>query len=157
MNDLIYLFDNIGISTALTVIVIIASVGKMVFDLYDYWTQRLGIRTKKSIEKKQHAEMLELHDVEMREIKSEVYGMSEKISVLGQMIIEMQKKTDVSEQARIKDRISQAYRYYHEKGYWNSMEREAFYDLIRDYENHGGKNSFVHSICEPESYTWKII
>ena len=37
------------------------------------------------------------------------------------------------------------------------MEREAFNDLISDYEAHGGQNSFVHSICEPESQTWNVI
>lgn len=31
------------------------------------------------------------------------------------------------------------------------MEKEAFEDLIADYEAHGGENSFVHSICKPES------
>ena len=56
-----------------------------------------------------------------------------------------------------KDRISQSYRYYHAKGQWNSMEKEAFDGLIRDYESHGGENSFVHSVCEPESCTWKIV
>lgn len=57
----------------------------------------------------------------------------------------------------IKDRISQAYRIYHEKGEWSYMEKESFGDLIRDYEAHGGKNSFVHDTCEPESNLWKVI
>lgn len=31
------------------------------------------------------------------------------------------------------------------------MEKKAFEDLIADYEAHGGENSFVHSVCKPES------
>ena len=69
----------------------------------------------------------------------------------------MEKKTDDSERAKLKDRIAQAYRKHHESGEWTRMDKEAYEGLIRDYEAHGGKNSFVHDICEPESFTWKII
>ena len=69
----------------------------------------------------------------------------------------MQDKNDLQEKARLKDRISQVYRYYHKEQKWTSMEKESFSDLIRSYEASGGKNSFVHSICEPESETWEII
>ena len=41
--------------------------------------------------------------------------------------------------------------------YWNYMEKEALEGLIKQYESHGGKNSFVHSIVEPEMHTWKVI
>ena len=38
-----------------------------------------------------------------------------------------------------------------------SMEKEALEGLIKQYEEHGGKNSFVHSIVEPEMQKWKVI
>jgi len=72
------------------------------------------------------------------------------------MMIEMQKKSDASERARLKDRIGQAYRNYHERGSWSEMEKESFEGLIYDYEQHGGENSFIHSICEPESFYCSI-
>ena len=37
------------------------------------------------------------------------------------------------------------------------MEREALEGLIEQYEAHGGKNSFVHSVVEPEMQIWKVI
>lgn len=69
----------------------------------------------------------------------------------------MEAKSDASELAKLKDRIAQAYRKYHEAGKWTRMDKESYDGLIRDYEAHGGSNSFVHTICEPESYTWEII
>ena len=107
--------------------------------------------------RKKESNLLKKHDEMLNEIVVETKATSDKVSVLGQMIVDMQQKTDASERAKLKDRISQAYRYYHDKGEWNKMEREAFNDLIRDYEAHGGQNSFVHSICEPESQTWNVI
>lgn len=79
------------------------------------------------------------------------------------MLVEMQRKSDESERHKLHDRIGQSYRYYHERfinnapgGVWTKMEKEAFDGLILDYENHGGKNSFVHTVCQPESAQWTI-
>lgn len=116
-----------------------------------------GIKFEWLEKRKKESNLLKKHDEMLNEIVVETKATSDKVSVLGQMIVDMQQKTDASERAKLKDRISQAYRYYHDKGEWNKMEREAFNDLIRDYEAHGGQNSFVHSICEPESQTWNVI
>lgn len=116
-----------------------------------------GIQIKWLETHKKERALLDKHDTMLNQISTEVKAASDKINVLGQMMVDMQQKTDASERAKLKDRISQAYRYYHDKGEWNKMEREAFNDLIRDYEAHGGQNSFVHSVCEPESQTWNVI
>lgn len=115
-----------------------------------------GIKFEWIERRKQDRNLLQKHDTMLNEIAIETKATSDKVTVLGQMMVDMQQKTDASERAKLKDRISQAYRYYHEKGEWNKMEREAFNDLIRDYESHGGQNSFVHSVCEPESQTWNV-
>ena len=60
-------------------------------------------------------------------------------------------------QAELKDRIGQSYRYYHTIGKINDMELEALKDLIKSYENHGGENSFVHTVVQPEMYTWEKV
>ena len=70
---------------------------------------------------------------------------------------ELEEKHRKRIRAEMKDKISQLYRYYHEKQEWNDMEREAFNDLIDEYEDAGGKNSFVHSVVQPESYLWKVV
>lgn len=91
--------------------------------------------------------------------------ISQSIGELKEQVSAMQKSTDERFEendkknkkryrAELKDRISQAYRYYHAKGKINSMELEALEDLIEEYESADGVNSFVHSKVQPEMYTW---
>lgn len=95
--------------------------------------------------------------------EAEMKLTNEKLNLLSQMLLEMKeiqdrvKETaDASKRAELKDRIAQSYRYHSALGRWTKMDEDAFRDLIQDYEAHGGTNSFIHSICEPESYLWKI-
>lgn len=60
-------------------------------------------------------------------------------------------------QAEIKDKIAQLYRRYHSTSAIKAIELESLKDLIRTYEEHGGENSFVHSLVEKEMYTWKVV
>ena len=60
-------------------------------------------------------------------------------------------------QAEIKDKIAQSYRHYNAVKKINHMELEALEDLIVTYEDHGGENSFVHSVVQKEMYTWELI
>lgn len=83
--------------------------------------------------------------------------VNDKLDNLAQVFQDMQKKEDFKERSKLKDRISQAYRYYHKEQKWTEMDKESFNDLIRAYEASGGSNSFVHSVCEPESLTWEVI
>lgn len=92
--------------------------------------------------------------------------LAKSIDVISNKLDEMQRQTDrrfiESEQknnkrirAELKDKISQSYSHYHAVGEINDMEFEALNDLIEEYESAGGKNSFVHTIVQPEMYTWK--
>lgn len=94
--------------------------------------------------------------------------LSESISDISRKIDDMKRNTDErfmeSERknnkrirAELKDKISQSYRYYHEFGKINDMELEALEDLIEEYEEAEGKNSFVHSVVQKEMYTWEKI
>lgn len=60
-------------------------------------------------------------------------------------------------QAEIKDKIAQLYRRYHSTMTIRAIELESLKDLIKTYEEHGGENSFVHSLVEKEMYTWKVV
>ena len=60
-------------------------------------------------------------------------------------------------QAESKDKIAQLYRRYHSTSTIKAIELESLKDLIRTYEEHGGENSFVHSLVEKEMYTWKVV
>ena len=156
MNALQTLFDTWTPNFVMSIFIILLAV-KEIWTLFNWFLDTFGIHTKWYSKRTADKNMLLRHEEKLNEISKEVITTKEKINVLSQMIIDMQNKTDATERARLKDRISQAYRYYHEKGSWNKMEKEAFDDLISDYEAHGGKNSFVHEICEPESCTWQLI
>lgn len=98
-------------------------------------------------------------------IKDTVLDLSQKVDCLSKDLYEMRKIQDNDKLAEYKDKIGRSYRYYNEREYsnenptpyWNHMEKEALEDLIIQYESHGGKNSFVHSIVEPEIEKWKLI
>lgn len=92
--------------------------------------------------------------------------LAEQISEISQKIDNNQKITDErfiqSEEkqnkrvrAELKDKIGRTYRYHHELGRINDMEFEALKDLIEEYEDHGGTNSFVHDTVQPEMYVWE--
>lgn len=114
-------------------------------------TKRLALlENQRSIDVKESIR----HDKAIKE------DLSKVASVVDQIIDKldlMEAKHDASELAKLKDRIAQAYRKYHETGKWTRMDKESYDGLIKDYEAHGGSNSFVHTICEPESYTWEIV
>lgn len=98
-------------------------------------------------------------------IKDSVSKLSQKVDTLSDIITEMRRIQDEDKLAEYKDKIGQSYRYYCERKYssenpivyWNSMEKEALEGLIEQYEAHGGKNSFVHSVVEPEIQKWRVI
>lgn len=92
-----------------------------------------------------------------KEIKDDLKSLTNVVGQIDDKLNIMQVQNDATERARLKDKIGQSYRYYHEKQQWNSMEEEALRDLISQYEAHGGKNSFVHDTVEPETYTWKKV
>lgn len=90
----------------------------------------------------------------IRELKEQVSAMQKSTD---RRFEENDKKNKKRYRAELKDRISQAYRYYHAKNEINSMELEALEDLIEEYESADGINSFVHSRVQPEMYTWTLI
>lgn len=114
-----------------------------------------------------------IHDREQsiaiqKELTDAQKNLTVSLSNISQKIDDMQRNTDErfieSERrnnkrirAELKDKISQSYRYYHSLGEINDMELEALEDLIEEYEEAEGKNSFVHSVVQKEMYTWKKI
>lgn len=114
-----------------------------------------------------------IHDREQsfaiqKELTEAQNKLSESLSIISKKIDDMQRNTDErfieSERknnkrirAELKDKISQSYRYYHSLGKINDMELEALEDLIEEYEEADGKNSFVHSVVQKEMYTWEKI
>ena len=115
--------------------------------------------TKEKVE--QYAEN-RVHDREQsfeiqKQLTDSINALSDKLDAMNLKQNELEEKHRKRIRAEMKDKISQLYRYYHERGKWNDMEREAFNDLIDEYEDAGGSNSFVHTVVQPESYTWEVV
>lgn len=98
-------------------------------------------------------------------IKDTVKELSIKVELLSKDMKDMKDTRDSDKLAEYKDKIGESYRLYNERKYsednpipyWNHIEKESLEGLIKQYEFHGGKNSFVHSIVEPEIHKWKVI
>lgn len=96
-----------------------------------------------------------------KEIRSEMYEDIKDISsslknVVGKMDA-MEEKNNLSKQADLKEKIEKLYRECHANMVCTDTAFETLKDLITDYERHGGINSFVHSLIQPEMYTWERI
>lgn len=89
-------------------------------------------------------------------IKEDLQIVSNKMDALSQQITDMQDKIDETEMAKLKDSIVSYYRKYKDIGEWSQLESDAFWDLFKRYEVHGG-NGFIHSVVEPVMREIKIV
>ena len=96
-----------------------------------------------------------------KEIRSEMYsdikGISNNLKDVNEKLDIMERKNNLSKQADLKEKIEKLYRECHAHMVCTDTVLETLKDLIADYERHGGKNSFVHSLVQPEMYTWDKI
>lgn len=128
---------------------------------------KLLIETAESLQqlKSDHEESVKQSIEHDRVIRESVNSLAEKVDALSDSMNDMKEIQDQDKLAEYKDRIGQSYRFYNARKYsekepvpyWNKMEKTSLKDLITQYEAHGGKNSFVHSIVEPECEKWKVI
>lgn len=126
---------------------------KLNFFFHDF----LGIESRFARHEREQNENIEQLQKEFELIKKDQVEIMETMGCVKEQLRVMQDKQDSSDRARLKDRLQESYRYYNVKKEWTHMEKEAFMDLIESYEAAGGKNSFVHDICLPESLTWKVL
>ncbi len=96
-----------------------------------------------------------------KEIREEMYSdikdVSNTLKVVNDKLNDIEKKNDLSKQADLKEKIEKLYRECHAHMVCTDTAFETLKDLITDYERHGGKNSFVHSLVQKEMYTWERI
>lgn len=83
-----------------------------------------------------------------KEIKNDLILVSDKMDSLSIQISAMQKKIDETEMAKLKDNLVYYYKKYKDIGEWSQLESDAFWDLFKRYEAHGG-NGYIHSVVEP--------
>ena len=96
-----------------------------------------------------------------KETNASITALSEQFTSMeentNRRFAEEDAKKNKQKRAELKDKISQSYRYYHEKQKINDIEFETLNDLIKAYESCGGDNSFVHSVVQKEMYTWEQV
>ena len=175
MGDLTSLF-KLDFPTVIIGVFIILSACIAVYEIIGKFSKIIGKPVKWVRDKEKDHELLiqtskELKDLEEHHKKDvsesirhdeNLENLINKISI---SVSFMQEQQDKDKLAEYKDKIGQSYRYYCERKfsdenpipYWNYMEKEALEGLIKQYEEHGGKNSFVHSIVEPEMQKCKVV
>ena len=96
-----------------------------------------------------------------RQIREEMYGVireqSNKLSDLVNTVNAMRDQDSKTKRAELKEKIERIYHECHPARTCTDMQLDTLRDLIARYEDHGGKNSFVHTTVEPEMYTWTVI
>lgn len=94
-------------------------------------------------------------------IRDEMYkvinGQSESIKTLAEKVDKMEEKNSKTKRAELKERIERIYAECHPNMRCTDTQFETLKDLIEEYEAHGGVNSFVHSLVEPEMYEWEKV
>ena len=154
MNDIQGLINTDIVSLCLSLFFIAFGV-KQVIEIIMYFKNKFKIKTAigtnkeleenrlKSIENR--IETLERHDKWQYE---EITKISKCVNDISESLSEMRKEIDETEMAKLKDSIVTYYKKYKELGEWTELESEAFWDLFKRYEAHGG-NGYVHSVIEP--------
>jgi len=166
---------NIDLPTLLLSILIVVGGLKVVIESVKWFIGQFGIEFKRVRKRNEEHDLLiktigRLDEVEKSQtnmieesknhnsaLKADIDKLTMAMARLNEKFDSMIDKTNATKRADLKDKIAQRYRKYSVDKQWTAMEKEAFIGLIRDYEEHGGENSFVHTICEPESYTWVVV
>lgn len=181
--DAIKELTQINYGTLIISICTILLAFKFMWTLFDWFIKLLGLETRSMRLKREEHELLiatskalnELKEKECEDtkqaikhdqmIKKNLAMVSETMIQIKEEVTLMRTLRDNDKLAEYKDKVGQGYRFYKQRKfsdeepipYWNHMEKEALEGLIQQYESHGGSNSFVHSIVEPEMQTWKLI
>lgn len=131
---------------------------KLVFDLKDS-IEKLGKEVKQN-QLNRDKELLQYRN-DSKKIRDEMYrimdGQAKDIKDLTKAVSEMREKDSKTRRAELKEKIEKIYRECHPCMSCTSMQLEVLKELIEEYEEHGGVNSFVHSIVEKEMYNWEIV
>ena len=101
------------------------------------------------------ANLQKKHTDDTAELHQEIKEISKSVKDLLRRVDQSEEKQNKRVQAETKDKLAQLYRRCNASKSISKMQLEALEDLIKTYEDHGGENSFVHSVVQKEMYTWK--
>lgn len=114
----------------------------------------------KQNQKNRDKELLQYRE-DSRKIRKEMYdvmnGQAKEIKTLAKTVKDMQERESKTKRAELKQKIEKIYRECHPNNECTDMQLEVLKELIEEYEEHGGKNSFVHTVVEVDMYKWRVI
>lgn len=172
--DAIREFTKIDFSAFLIICFLIMSAAISIFTIIGKFSEIIGKPVKWIRKKNEDHELLvktaqnlnalqEKHNEDVslsihrdKIMKDDLLMVSDKMDGLSQQITNMQNKIDETEMAKLKDSIVTYYKKYKDIGEWSQLESDAFWDLFKRYEAHGG-NGFIHSVVEPVMREIKIV
>jgi predicted nuclease with TOPRIM domain len=144
------------LATMVFIIGVVAYVSSKLHKILESYRKTINEFEEHNAEIKKHSKAISKLKMEDATIHSDISKLNGNVNELRQLLLDMQKKNDDCERARIKNEISKAYQRFHKVKKWSSMEKEAMEDLIEQYEACGGINSFVHKKVQVEMYTWEV-
>jgi len=169
MDELIALYNGLadfGFINFLIIVFLIFESGSLILKMIDFYKNRFGFSTRASIEKEAQNSKLNEHDESIKALKDSVDTLANSLTemrsefeVSQKKAEEAQKRADIRERNKIRDRLLRSYRYYTntEKNpvlAWSEMESDSFWQMFKDYEDLDG-DGFMHS--EVQSAMNKLI
>lgn len=177
MNELIklagdYLVDGVSISTICYSVAAIVFLVKLYRKVVDYLVESYNTREArdkmltKTFEEVQKYQELRSQDQErLAEIKlgltNSIDSLKTSNNEIREQLNSLVTRTQKYELAVTRDKLLQSYRYYinpakNPKGAWTELEKEAFFELFKGYEDAGG-DGFMHTTVQPEMNRLSVV
>lgn len=151
------LFESMTVATLVKIITaLIASISSISAGaIYIYkWVEKYR-RIRNESEYKDKIIKKTIQDVE--NLKADMSDIIAKVDNLVSMLEIEQDKRKKRERARFKKDIKEIYQKCNSTKTISHMDLNTLEDLIAEYEEADGKNSFVHTVVQQEMYTWKEV
>lgn len=151
------LFESMTVATLVKIITaLIASISTISAGaIYIYkWAEKYR-RIRNESEYKDKIIKKTIQDVE--NLKADMSDIIAKVDNLVSMLEIEQDKRKKRERARFKKDIKEIYQKCNLTKTISHMDLNTLEDLIAEYEEADGKNSFVHTVVQQEMYTWKEV
>jgi hypothetical protein len=96
-----------------------------------------------------------------KKLQGAIDKLSASVTRIEQKQLQIDEEKKQRDLNRLRDSLLQSYHYYTNKEKnplqaWSEMEKEAFYNLFKDYENLGG-NGYMHTTVQPAMDDLKVI
>lgn len=163
--------DYVGLITG---IVIVAISFKGICSFCIWLIKLFGLETKKMRQRREEHELLiktsnnlnilqEKQEEDVKQsirhdemIKKDLTKVSEKMDEISLTLETMQKRNDITEMKKLKEKLVGYYNKYKNSDGWSSIEKEVFWDLFEEYESKNG-DGFIHTEIEPVMRNLKVI